>query len=131
MIAQGYCQMLAISPDGTRLVTDRGVGAEPFSKGPRAQEVVVWDLTTGRELFQLRGSFAGFTNDLQATFSPDGLRIATCSATRVRFGGRGIPKNAEVKLWDAATGDELGCLARDVDATLLSFSPDGHRLIAC
>jgi WD40 repeat protein len=135
MIAQGYGQILAVSPDGTRLVTDRDAGAQPFAAGPRSQEVVVWDLTTGRELFQLRGGFAGGpAAPLQATFSPDGRRIATCSATRVGTtysAGHSLPKDAEVKLWDAATGDELGCLARDVDATLLSFSPDGHRLIAC
>src|SRR5262249_25424644 len=81
---------------------------------------VVWDVEEGKELYRLEGH----SRPVSAfAFSPDGRRIASA----VRRG-----KNAEVKLWDAATGREMLSLKAEHDSTLaalgLSFSQDGHRL---
>jgi WD40 repeat protein len=50
-------------------------------------------------------------------FSPDGKRLATGS-----FGGT-------AKLWDTATGQEMGALKGHSDGVhSVAFSPDGKRL---
>jgi WD40 repeat protein len=50
-------------------------------------------------------------------FAPDGRTLATAGADRV------------VRLWDAATGRELGSLAGHADAvTAVAFAPDGRSL---
>jgi WD40 repeat protein/DNA-binding SARP family transcriptional activator len=52
-----------------------------------------------------------------ATFSPDGTRIATAS------------REGTAKVWDAATGEELLTLPRHTSIVLaVAFSPDGTRL---
>ena len=53
----------------------------------------------------------------QVAFNPHGERIATASADRT------------IKLWDAATGQELLTLGgHNAGVICLAFSPDGHRL---
>ena len=55
---------------------------------------------------------------LSASFSPDGSRIATSSS------------DATVRLWDAATGAEVGVLLGHTDiVTSVSFDNDGSRLV--
>ena len=117
--------MLAFNPDGTRLATivSTATSIASISKGPG--EVVVWDIPGGQELFRLKGLF----NGLEAVaYSPDGKRIATCSAGR-------SDTERQVRLWDAATGAELLNLVAFQDNFIdrfadykLSFNPDGTRL---
>jgi WD40 repeat protein len=92
----------AVSPDG-RLVVSAGAArptiVEPF---------------TGRTLARLGG---GSPYAVTASFSPDGMRIATGEA------------DGTVRLWDATTGEEqmvlIGHTASVVDVT---FGPEGRRL---
>jgi WD40 repeat protein len=78
--------------------------------------VKVWEVTTGKEVFTLRGhSMMVFS----VAFSPDGRRIVSGS-----FDGT-------VKLWDAATGEEVLTLRGHQSGVLaVAFSPDGHRIAA-
>ncbi|MCP4420190.1 MAG: protein kinase, partial [Chloroflexi bacterium] len=67
---------------------------------------------------QLRRTFSGHNEGINdSTFSPDGRLLATVS------------QDSNVKLWDVATGQEIGTLtshAQPVNA--VAFSPDGNRL---
>ena len=118
-------ESLVFSDDGTRLASIvRGFGFE------ERNDVFVWDAATGKTLLTFPGHSSRFLN---IAFSPNGRRIATATSTGPRYGS-GAPETRpgnEVKLWDAATGDELMTL-KDLDnsASHLSFSADGTRLYA-
>jgi WD40 repeat protein len=119
-------EALLFSDDGTRLASIvRGFGFD------QKNEVFVWDAATGKTLLTLPGHSSRFLN---IAFSPNGRRIATATSSGPRYGSGtpGTRQGNEIKLWDAATGDELMTL-KDLDrntAGHLSFSADGTRLYA-
>jgi WD40 repeat protein len=83
-------------------------------------EVKVWDTTTGREVFTLKGHKACVWS---VAFSPDGKRLASASG---EMSGEGP---GEVKLWDLATGYEVLTLhGHPCTVYGVAFSPDGKRL---
>ncbi len=86
--------------------------------GIAESQVLVFDVATGRE----RVSLSNQGQVVDATFSPDGARIATLVAE----GAQGGP--GEVVLWDAQTGRELLRLPAETIGEDLRFSPDGRRL---
>jgi WD40 repeat protein/tRNA A-37 threonylcarbamoyl transferase component Bud32 len=103
---------LAFSPDGQRLAA----GAD--------RAVKVWDVATGRMTLDLKGH----TQKIQAiAFSPGGGRLASVSdADDPRMGDLG---HGEMKVWDAATGQEVLCVpGRTAPAVGVAFSPDGRWL---
>jgi WD40 repeat protein/tRNA A-37 threonylcarbamoyl transferase component Bud32 len=74
----------------------------------------IWDVTTGQELFVLKGHASAVT---AAVFSPDGKRVVSAG------------KDGRIKIWDAATGEYLLTLkAHTAEIDSLVFSPDGKRL---
>jgi RNA polymerase sigma factor (sigma-70 family) len=88
---------LVFSPDGKLLAASRATPAEE-------DRVHVWERSSGKEVYEVRGNVAAF--------SPDGKTLATVA--------NGI------SLWDAATGKQIrrfGGLA-----TSLAFSPNGKLL---
>jgi WD40 repeat protein len=90
----------------------------------------VWDATTGRKLYALKGHTGPIEH---LAFSPDSRRIATATNSSRQFGGPpgGLGSGVgEVKIWDAATGHELLTLKdlQQYNNTRLGFSPDGARL---
>ncbi len=124
---------LAFSPDGRRVASSGG------SRG-KAGEVRVWDVRSGWSVHYFPGHQGPI---LGVAFSPDGRRLATGAVDRT------------VKLWDAATGDELATLrghrefvdvmvdrggGRPTRSTShgpgvgwvhsVAFSPDGRRLVS-
>jgi eukaryotic-like serine/threonine-protein kinase len=131
----------AISPDGQRFTS--AVTFSPdgrrLASGNYDQVVKIWDTTTGKELFVLKGH-ADWV--MSVAFSPDGQHLASAS-----FDGK-------VKIWDCTTGKELFALGSDPkivqfwDSThgkevavlagasgehaasvmSVAFSPDGRRL---
>jgi WD40 repeat protein len=102
---------LAFSPDSQRLVT---CGGESVLK--------VWDATSGptSDLVYPQLDFpAGGGQALEVAFSPDGQRLATASYA--------------VRVWEAATGQQLLCLegsGRSGQVPCVAFSPDGRTLAA-
>jgi len=86
--------------------------------------VRLWDMATNSQIrvFGAPG-FGALCNDC-AAFSPDGCTIAT--ATQV-YEGQTVD---EVRLWDAATGKEIGVLRGHEDTiTSVDFDPDGGALL--
>jgi WD40 repeat protein/serine/threonine protein kinase len=97
--------MPALSPNGDRLIV-----------GLRDGSVRVWNAATGQQLLTLPGHDA---NVLDAVFSPDGRRIATC-ANRDRKG----------RIWDAETGQLLATLGpHEGPIGRVFFSPQGDRVL--
>ena len=102
-------QSVAFSRDGQLLAMASAEGS-----------VVIWDATDGRRLETLEGH----SNAVWAVaFSPDGRTLAS--------GGEDLT----IRLWNVATWRNV-MVIRATDSTLgggvreMSFSPDGHRLLA-
>jgi WD40 repeat protein/serine/threonine protein kinase len=136
----------AFSPDGKLLAVGSWRGDAP---GNREPELKVWDAESGKELFT-RDARSGHITSL--IFSPDSIRLATASnqgrvvVWNVRTGleilaineiayGVAISSDGkrlataggELKLWNAATGQQLRRFD-DSAGMGVSFSPDGHRI---
>ncbi len=80
-------------------------------------EITVWDVHSGRQRW--KNPDAHTSNVFCLSFSPDGERLASCSHDRT------------VKLWNVATGDEMGEMIalKDVRSVLsVGFSPRGTNL---
>jgi serine/threonine protein kinase/WD40 repeat protein len=82
-------------------------------------EVRVWDTTTGQEIDSMRKQFN--EGVAQVAFSPDGR---SCAVLLRRFAFMG--KESEVKVWDAAGGDDQVTLLGDFQE--FTFAPDGRRI---
>jgi WD40 repeat protein len=106
------------SPDGqTALIATGGYSGRP-------SDIIVWDVTTGKEIRRLTGHPSGV---LFADYSPDG-RMA------ISIGGA-IGGESVVILWDMATGQQIRHFpAYENDNSLdigiaASFSPDGRTVL--
>jgi WD40 repeat protein len=104
---------LEISPDGQRLATIA------YDRTAR-----LWDLTSGAAVYTLTDVYTSPLplevggQMINVAFSPDGAKLATAGGT-------------SVKVWDAATGDELVSLplvAKGSLAYTVVFSPGGNHL---
>jgi WD40 repeat protein len=109
-----------------------GFFIEPFTASPDGKlvagvqdnQVCLWELTTGKELKQLRElrRFGVHEKPLQRlAFAPDGKVLVV------------VDKGGVLGLWDVSTGKELrriesGVAARDTGSLPLAFSPDGKSL---
>jgi WD40 repeat protein/serine/threonine protein kinase len=97
---------VAFSPDGKRLASGSG-GADCTMK--------IWDLANGKPIHSIRGD-TGWVPSV--AFSPDGCRLASA-------GTKGT-----VRVWDAATAQEMLTLQHTGPVMGVAFSPDGRRLAA-
>jgi WD40 repeat protein len=100
----GSVDAVAVSPDGTRIVT-----------ASRDKTARVWEAATGKEIARLEGHGDYVTS---AAWSPDGTRIVTGSSDKT------------VRVWDAKTFAEIAILKGHTDfVTSVAVSPDGTRIV--
>ncbi len=104
-------QAVTFSPDGKRLAAGAGTWAT------RADEakVVIWDLSTGKESFELSPGELGTI--AWVAFSPDGTRLAAASY----FADQAI-------VWDLSTRQELARFTSPAVVGYVTFSPDSRWL---
>ena len=109
---ESHVTSLAFSPDGRTLVS-----------GGDDRTVRLWEVATGKEIAALKGHEQEVAT---VAFSPDG-RIVASGGVHPVYGG-GTHEN-EIRLWDAATGEEVQHFrGHNSGVTSLAFSPDGTRL---
>ena len=95
---------VAVTPDGTRIVTGSG-----------DTTARVWDANTGKELLKLDGHTSSVTS---VAVTPDGTRIVTGS------------QDATARVWDANTGKELLKLDGHTRSVYrVAVTPDGARIV--
>ena len=104
----GICLSVAFSPDGKLVAADASV-----RYGGEGSRVTLFDAETGVEKRTLSGLVG---NVRRIAFSPDGSRLVTA--------------DERLRIWNASTGQELLVLPPPDGVHSLTFSPDGHLLIA-
>jgi WD40 repeat protein len=106
---------VAFSPDGGRVVS-----------GSYDNTIRLWDAATAHEI---GAPLVGHTSPvLSVAFSPDGQRIVSGSGD---LNAR-ESSDTTVRIWDAATGREIGAPLTGQKLPVLSvaFSPDGRRIVS-
>jgi len=98
----------AFTPDGTRLVTVRGVG-------DKDNDARLWDLATGA----LLRTFKVGTSDASLAFSPDGTHLLSWTQG-----------SKTLKLWDVATGKLRRNFETSGRVSAAEFSPNGEFILS-
>lgn len=110
---------IALAPDGKTLASVATTKREYKTATSNAiswmaaEQVVLWDVVTGKETHRLEGHKNGAFAPI---FGPDGKTLISCD-------------NKTIRWWDVATGKEL--LARNLQIPwigVMAFSPDGTTL---
>ncbi len=129
----GGITSIAFSPDGERVLT------ASTDQGGR-----IWNAATGAEMVRLEGSKVRALDLLKkggdlsqmaeavviyrAWFSPDGRRVLSTSAGKQLS----LTNNVAARVWDAATGKELGVLKASPqvgNGQCVVFGPDSRRVL--
>lgn len=118
LTASRWSFLPSFAPDGKTL-------AAPFVDSENKRNgLALWDVASGKRRAVLHAANASYGVPV---FSPDGRYVAD---SLYRTNGRPPP---EVKLWEVATGKEVGSFAapeKALNFAQLAFSPDGRRLAA-
>ena len=109
----GAIENLTFSPDGTKFLTSLygGVG---MADGPKDYTVKIWNTDRQKPISTLIGHAAGVTG---ATFSPDGLWVATSSHDK------------SAKIWDPVSGTLVRSIVHPEAVISVDFSKDSKSII--
>jgi WD40 repeat protein/serine/threonine protein kinase len=132
----GHPVGLAFSPDGKRIALAGVASEKPNQAGILADNLVVWDVLTGKELFKVPDT------GRSVAFSPDGKRLATSICDFVKVGSAMAgPLTEGMRILEADTGRVLTQFAPwrpagfspshpllGVDDCHITYSPDGKWL---
>jgi WD40 repeat protein len=113
------------SPDGTKAVAITGKGWVGWSEsGPQGAEL--WDLAAGKRL----KTIAAEKDDLHGfVASANGRRLAAVVTEKKKEGTFFAVFPVGTRVWNLATGERERDLAAAPEAYILSFTPDGERLL--
>ncbi|MDP0492671.1 MAG: c-type cytochrome domain-containing protein [Verrucomicrobiota bacterium JB023] len=101
---KGQPETLCFDPSGRFLIAGGGIAG-------KSGQAVVWDITTGAELFTAGREFDSV---LASALSPDLSRVALGGPSRL------------LKIWDTRENQQLASIKKHTDwITTLSWSPDG------
>lgn len=101
----GNVAMIALSPDGTKLL---GASGDTY--------VRVWNAADGKELHCLKGHTDRVSG---ITWAPDGKSFASCSLDHT------------MRVWDAASGESLATLSGHLSPVIrIHYRPDGKSLLS-
>jgi len=105
-VQQGAVRSVAFSPDGRRVAS-----------ASDDKMVRIWDSTTGKEIFLLRGHTDSVWS---VAFSPDGQYIASAS------------RDKTIRIWEATSGKNLLIIQEKekIHLPCIAFSPSGKRVAA-
>ncbi len=115
--------LVSISPDGKWAASAESCFYVAFQKVPCNPVVKVWDPSTGREVWQSIQP-APWISTL--VFSPDSRFVAIGNS--YVYGCP--PDNCDnvARVWDVASGKELGKMVHPGIVIVVAFSPDGHLI---
>jgi WD40 repeat protein/Tfp pilus assembly protein PilF/tRNA A-37 threonylcarbamoyl transferase component Bud32 len=126
----GRATAVAFSPDSSRLVTAGTREEMVDGKRVTRNEVKVWNATTGKEIVALGVEDTAtpfMPQGERLMFMPDGKRLIGPVAKQAPAGGKpGL--SWSLKLWDAATGEEVLSWAIPEGVSTMVLSSDGQRL---
>ena len=110
-----FALSVAFSPDGKTVVSGG------------ARTVGLWEVATGKNLMPIQGADALVV--WRAIFGPGGRSIAVMNEVRRPGGGVKNPTQAEIRVVDVSSGEQLATYSGDGQLSLSAvLSPDGRTL---
>ncbi|MEZ4669310.1 MAG: WD40 repeat domain-containing protein [Anaerolineae bacterium] len=128
-VVTGALYKILDSHDGTVWQVAFSPNGKTLASGGADSAIRLWDVETGNQLQVLEGSSSEV---FALAYNPDGTLIASGSGA-VMPGSQvpSLPEDTILRLWDVATGKQIGELAghtMSIDA--VAFSPDGSLLMS-
>jgi WD40 repeat protein len=121
---------VAFSPDGRHFVS--GCGGSSLKDGavfdPVNCVIRLWDVDTAREVRQFRGHTACVR---AITWSPDGRYVLSATSGEYFDASRSYPPSeVGIRLWEAATGNQLCRFNTPNSISSLAFAADGRQFLS-